>query len=102
MFCFHLVEESASLRVENLSEETEYDELRFLFECYGNVTRMHYSKQRAHSAFIHFEKKSDAAKALLELDSYELKSSQIRVKWIDDQSSDEEDVSGRLIRKSLF
>ena len=74
--------------------------MKFLFQCYGYINRLHYSKLRGHSAFVHFKKKSDAAKALLELDFYELKSSQIRVKWIDDESEEEDNISGRLIRKS--
>ena len=85
-----------------MSVETEYDELKFLFERYGYINRMHYSKQIAHTAFVHFKKKSDAAKALQELDFYELKSSQIRVKWIDDESEEEDNITGRLIRKSLL
>ena len=62
---------------------------------------MHYSQNIAHSAFVHFKKKSEAAKALRELDFYEIKSSQIRVKWIDDESEEEDNLYGRLIRKSL-
>ena len=99
---FHLVEEGGSLRVYNISVETEYDELKFLFECYGGIHRLHYSKLRAHVAFVHFKKKPDAAKALLELDFYELKSSQIRVKWIDEEYEEEDNISGRLIRKTLL
>jgi RNA recognition motif-containing protein len=76
--------------------------LEILFECYGRLHRLHYSKLRAHVAFVHFKKKSDATKALRELDFYELKSSQIRVKWIDEEYEEEDNISGRLIRKTLL
>jgi len=65
----------ATLRVTNVSEFAEEDELRDLFERFGRVTRVFLAKDRDTGrakgfAFVSFADRSDAGKALDKLDGY--------------------------------
>ncbi|KAI1820341.1 eukaryotic translation initiation factor 3 subunit-like protein [Xylaria intraflava] len=65
----------ATLRVTNVSEMAEEDELRDLFGRFGRVTRVYVAKDRDTGlakgfAFISFADRSDAVKACAKLDGY--------------------------------
>ncbi|KAI9795068.1 MAG: translation initiation factor eIF3 subunit g [Peltula sp. TS41687] len=65
----------ATLRVTNVSEFAEEEDLRGMFERFGRVTRVFLAKdretQRAKGfAFISFQERSDAAKACEKMDGY--------------------------------
>ncbi|MCJ1344334.1 translation initiation factor eIF3 subunit g [Peltigera leucophlebia] len=65
----------ATLRVTNVSEFAEEDDLRAIFDRFGRVTRVFLAKDRETGrakgfAFISFQERSDAAKACEKIDGY--------------------------------
>lgn len=70
--------DDAALRVTNVSEMAEEQELRDMFERFGRVTRVFLAKDRETGmakgfAFISFQEKSDATKACEKMDGYGFK-----------------------------
>ncbi|XP_074038971.1 synaptotagmin binding cytoplasmic RNA interacting protein isoform X8 [Leptinotarsa decemlineata] len=64
------------LYVRNLTQETTEEKLKEVFELYGKVERV---KKIKDYAFIHFEDRDNAVKAMEELDSKEMGGSHIEV-----------------------
>ncbi|KAI9688619.1 MAG: translation initiation factor eIF3 subunit g [Bogoriella megaspora] len=65
----------ATLRVTNVSEFAEENDLRDMFERYGRVTRVFLAKDRESGrakgfAFVSFQDRSDAARACEKMDGY--------------------------------
>jgi len=65
----------ATLRVTNVSEFAEEDDLRAIFDRFGRVTRVFLARDRETGrakgfAFISFQERSDAAKACEKIDGY--------------------------------
>ncbi|KAL8775974.1 MAG: hypothetical protein Q9213_008423 [Squamulea squamosa] len=65
----------ATLRVTNVSEMAEENDLREIFERFGRVTRVFLAKDRETGrakgfAFISFQDRGDAAKACEKIDGY--------------------------------
>lgn len=76
----------ATLRVTNVSEMAEEQELRDMFERFGRVTRVFLAKDRETGlakgfAFISFAERSDAAKACEKMDGYGFKHLILRVEF---------------------
>lgn len=76
----------ATLRVTNVSEMAEEQELRDMFERFGRVTRVFLAKDRETGlakgfAFISFTERSDAAKACEKMDGYGFKHLILRVEF---------------------
>jgi len=76
----------ATLRVTNVSEMAEEQELRDMFERFGRVTRVFLAKDRETGmakgfAFISFQERTDAAKACEKMDGYGLKHLILRVEF---------------------
>ncbi|PSS25589.1 hypothetical protein M430DRAFT_56315 [Amorphotheca resinae ATCC 22711] len=76
----------ATLRVTNVSEMAEEQELRDMFERFGRVTRVFLAKDRETGlakgfAFISFQERSDAAKACEKMDGYGFKHLILRVEF---------------------
>lgn len=70
-----LIENYTNVYVKNISLETKEEDLRKLFEAYGNITSMYLATDEAGNskgfAFINFEKHEDAVKAVEELNDKE-------------------------------
>jgi translation initiation factor 3 subunit G len=76
----------ATLRVTNVSEMAEENELRDMFERFGRVTRVFLAKDRDTGlakgfAFISFADRSDAVKACQKMDGYGFKHLILRVEF---------------------
>ncbi|KAK0645601.1 putative translation initiation factor eIF3 subunit [Cercophora newfieldiana] len=76
----------ATLRVTNVSEMAEENELRDMFERFGRVTRVFLAKDRDTGlakgfAFISFADRSDAVKACAKMDGYGFKHLILRVEF---------------------
>jgi len=76
----------ATLRVTNVSEMAEEQELRDMFERFGRVTRVFLAKDRETGmakgfAFISFNERTDAAKACEKMDGYGFKHLILRVEF---------------------
>ena len=76
----------ATLRVTNVSEMAEEQELRDMFERFGRVTRVFLAKDRETGmakgfAFISFQERTDAAKACEKMDGYGFKHLILRVEF---------------------
>jgi len=76
----------ATLRVTNVSEMAEEQELRDMFERFGRVTRVFLAKDRETGlakgfAFISFAERTDAAKACEKMDGYGFKHLILRVEF---------------------
>ncbi|CAG8961120.1 hypothetical protein HYFRA_00002663 [Hymenoscyphus fraxineus] len=76
----------ATLRVTNVSEMAEEQELRDMFERFGRVTRVFLAKDRETGlakgfAFISFQERSDASKACDKMDGYGFKHLILRVEF---------------------
>jgi len=76
----------ATLRVTNVSEMAEEQELRDMFERFGRVTRVFLAKDRETGlakgfAFISFQDRSDAAKACEKMDGFGFKHLILRVEF---------------------
>ncbi|KAI1006648.1 Eukaryotic translation initiation factor 3 subunit G [Podosphaera aphanis] len=78
--------DDATLRVTNVSEMAEEQELRDMFDRFGRVTRVFLAKDRETGmakgfAFISFQERSDAAKACEKMDGYGFKHLILRVEF---------------------
>ncbi|POS87203.1 eukaryotic translation initiation factor 3 [Erysiphe pulchra] len=78
--------DDATLRVTNVSEMAEEQELRDMFERFGRVTRVFLAKDRETGmakgfAFISFQERSDATKACEKMDGYGFKHLILRVEF---------------------
>jgi len=76
----------ATLRVTNVSEMAEEQELRDMFERFGRVTRVFLAKDRETGmakgfAFISFAERTDAARACEKMDGYGFKHLILRVEF---------------------
>jgi len=76
----------ATLRVTNVSEMAEEQELRDMFERFGRVTRVFLAKDRETGlakgfAFISYNERSDAAKAAEKMDGFGFKHLILRVEF---------------------
>ncbi|KFY10906.1 hypothetical protein V491_07414, partial [Pseudogymnoascus sp. VKM F-3775] len=76
----------ATLRVTNVSELAEEDELRAMFQRFGHVTRVFLAKDRETGmakgfAFISFTNRDDAAKACSAMDGFGFKHLILRVEF---------------------
>ncbi|KAI9748395.1 MAG: translation initiation factor eIF3 subunit g [Candelina submexicana] len=76
----------ATLRVTNVSELAEEQDLRDMFERFGRVTRVFLAKDRDTGmakgfAFISFQERTDAAKACEKMDGYGFKHLILRVEF---------------------
>lgn len=76
----------ATLRVTNVSEMAEEQELRDMFERFGRVTRVFLAKDRETGlakgfAFISFQERTDAARACEKMDGYGFKHLILRVEF---------------------
>ncbi|KAG9249305.1 eIF-3 RNA-binding subunit [Calycina marina] len=76
----------ATLRVTNVSEMAEEQELRDMFERFGRVTRVFLAKDRETGmakgfAFISYQERTDAAKACEKMDGYGFKHLILRVEF---------------------
>ncbi|KAI9720230.1 MAG: translation initiation factor eIF3 subunit g [Candelaria pacifica] len=82
----------ATLRVTNVSELAEEQDLRDMFERFGRVTRVFLAKDRETGmakgfAFISFQERTDAAKACEKMDGYGFKHLILRVEQINNNTS---------------
>ncbi|RKF71326.1 Eukaryotic translation initiation factor 3 subunit G [Golovinomyces cichoracearum] len=78
--------DDATLRVTNVSEMAEEQELRDMFERFGRVTRVFLAKDRETGmakgfAFVSFQERSDAAKACEKMDGFGFKHLILRVEF---------------------
>ncbi|CZR62439.1 probable Eukaryotic translation initiation factor 3 subunit G [Phialocephala subalpina] len=78
--------DESTLRVTNVSEMAEEQELRDMFERFGRVTRVFLAKDRETGlakgfAFISFQERTDAAKACEKMDGYGFKHLILRVEF---------------------
>lgn len=78
--------DDATLRVTNVSEMAEEQDLRDMFERFGRVTRVFLAKDRETGmakgfAFISFQERIDAAKACEKMDGYGFKHLILRVEF---------------------
>jgi len=76
----------ATLRVTNVSEWAEEQEIRDMFERFGRVTRVFLAKDRETNmakgfAFISFQDRSDAARACEKMDGYGYRHLILRVEF---------------------
>ncbi|KAI5777760.1 eukaryotic translation initiation factor 3 subunit G-domain-containing protein [Geopyxis carbonaria] len=76
----------ATLRVTNVSDQAEEDELRALFERFGRVTRVFLAKDRDTNrakgfAFVSYNDRGDAAKACEKLDGFGYRHLILRVEF---------------------
>jgi len=78
--------DESTLRVTNVSEMAEEQELRDMFERFGRVTRVFLAKDRETGlakgfAFISFQERTDASKACEKMDGYGFKHLILRVEF---------------------
>lgn len=76
--------------VGNLSYQTREDALKALFESYGEVTSVHFAKDRETGrfrgfAFLEMTSAEDVAKAVASLDGNDFDGRQLRVKEAEDR-----------------
>ena len=81
-------DELPTLRVTNLSEDADENEVRDLFSNYGNVNRCFLVKDRETGrskgfAFISFYERAHAEKAMKELHGYGYENLILRIDWAD-------------------
>lgn len=79
-------DDSATLRVTNVSEDATDDDLRALFSRFGAIARIYLAKDRETGrakgyAFISYHNRSDAAMALEKMDKYGFDNLIIRCEW---------------------
>jgi translation initiation factor 3 subunit G len=87
-------DESATLRVTNLSEETREADLRDLFSHYGRVTRVYLALDRETQksrgfAFVSFYSKDDAANAMENLQGYGYDHLILKIDWAEPNKKDD-------------
>merc|ERR1712218_446338 len=68
-------EDTAAIRVSNLSESTQEADLQELFKPFGHIARIYLSKDKQTGqckgfAFVHYYKKDDASRAISTLNGY--------------------------------
>merc|ERR1711963_719624 len=79
-------EDTAAIRVSNLSESTQEADLQELFKPFGHIARIYLSKDKQTGqckgfAFVHYYKKDDAAKAIATLNGYGYDYLILNVEW---------------------
>ncbi len=84
-FCF-LADDTAAIRVSNLSENTQENDLQELFKPFGHIARIYLAKDKVTGqckgfAFINYYKKEDAAKAIATLNGYGYDHLILSVEW---------------------
>ena len=83
---FFADEDTAAIRVSNLSESTQEADLQELFKPFGHIARIYLSKDKQTGqckgfAFVHYYKKDDAAKAIATLNGYGYDYLILNVEW---------------------
>ena len=79
-------DESATIRVTNLSEDTKEGDIQELFRTFGPIQRIYLAKDKQTGlskgfAFVSFVYKKDAAKAIEKLSGYGYDHLILRVEW---------------------
>jgi len=79
-------EDTAAIRVSNLSESTQEADLQELFKPFGHIARIYLSKDKMTGqckgfAFVHYYKKSDAETAIATLNGYGYDHLILNVEW---------------------
>ncbi|EFJ05188.1 hypothetical protein SELMODRAFT_269321 [Selaginella moellendorffii] len=79
-------DDSNSIRVTNLSEDTREQDLQELFRPFGNISRIYVAFDRETGlsrgfAFINFVNRDDAVRAIKKLDGYGYDNLILRVEW---------------------
>lgn len=79
-------EDTAAIRVSNLSENTQEGDLQELFKPFGGIARIFLAKDKASGqckgfAFINYHRKDDAAKAIATLNGYGYDHLILNVEW---------------------
>jgi len=79
-------EDTAAIRVSNLSESTQEDDLQELFKPFGHIARIYLSKDKFTGecrgfAFVHYYKKDDAQKAIATLNGFGYDHLILSVEW---------------------
>ena len=87
-------DDSATLRVTNLSEETREADLRDLFSHYGRVTRVYLAldrdtQQSRGFAFVSFYSKEDASNAMENLQGYGFDHLILKIDWAEPSKKDD-------------
>ena len=83
---FFLAEDTAAIRVSNLSESTQEADLQELFKPFGHIARIYLSKDKMTGecrgfAFVHYYKKDDAQKAIATLNGFGYDHLILNVEW---------------------
>jgi len=79
-------EDTAAIRVSNLSESTQEADLQELFKPFGHIARIYLSKDKITGqckgfAFVHYYKKDDAQKAIATLNGFGYDHLILNVEW---------------------
>merc|ERR1711963_486459 len=79
-------EDTAAIRVSNLSESTQEADLQELFKPFGHIARIYLSKDKMTGqckgfAFVHYYKKEDASKAIATLNGFGYDHLILNVEW---------------------
>jgi len=79
-------EDTAAIRVSNLSESTQEADLQELFKPFGHIARIYLSKDKITGecrgfAFVHYYKKDDATKAIATLNGFGYDHLILNVEW---------------------
>lgn len=79
-------DDSATLRVSNLSDDTSEDDLQQLFRPFGSLTRVYIAKDRNTGlsrgfAFVNYIRKEDAAMAMEKLAGYGYDHLILQIEW---------------------
>jgi len=79
-------EDTAAIRVSNLSESTQEGDLQELFKPFGHIARIYLSKDKITGecrgfAFVHYYKKDDALKAIATLNGFGYDHLILSVEW---------------------
>jgi len=79
-------EDTAAIRVSNLSESTQEADLQELFKPFGHIARIYLSKDKMTGqckgfAFVHYYKKSDAEQAIATLNGFGYDHLILNVEW---------------------
>lgn len=83
---FRAAEDTAAIRVSNLSENTQETDLQELFKPFGHIARIFLAKDKMTGqckgfAFINYYKKDDAAKAIATLNGFGYDHLILNVEW---------------------
>ena len=79
-------EDTAAIRVSNLSESTQEADLQELFKPFGHIARIYLSKDKITGqckgfAFVHYYKKDDAQKAISTLNGFGYDHLILKLEW---------------------